>query len=120
MEFVQNGHHALRGRYLAYARPRDNRRGRLAFLLALFDPSVRRALGRYVTTILRHPGHLARRVHIQSFSIVQPVDIQPNGEMDTCDGCPNSTYWNGRLVPACRLEEYQIYGGPFTAIPRGA
>lgn len=120
MELVQNGHHALRGRYLAYSSPRESRRGRLAFLLGVFDPSLRRALRRYLATVARHPGLLARRVHIQSLSVVQPVDILPNGEMDTCDGCPNRTYWNGRLVPACRLEEYQIYGGPFTAIPRGA
>jgi len=46
------------------------------------------------------------------------VDILPNGEMDSCDGCPNRTYFEGRLVAACRLDEYQRYGAPVGAVPR--
>jgi hypothetical protein len=118
MELAQNASHALRGRYLAYTDPAQNRRGRLAFLLAPFDATLRRALARYVAAVVRNPGTLFRRLHIQSLSVVQPVDVLPNGEMDTCDGCPNRTFWQERLVPACRLEEYQLFGGPVSMVPR--
>ena len=28
------------------------------------------------------------------------------------------TYWNDRLVAACRLEEYLIYGAPISTVPK--
>lgn len=119
MELAQNVSHAARGRYLAYTDPAQNRRGRLAFLLAPFDATLRRALVRYVAAIVRNPATLFGRLFVQSLSIVQPVDVLPNGEMDTRDGCPNRTFWQERLVPACRLEEYQLFGGPVSMVPRG-
>ena len=118
MELVQNGSHFVKGSYLAYTSPRMNRRGWLAWLLALLDPALRRAFRRYVTMVLRHPGELCSRLYLQSISVVQPSDILPNGEMDACDGCPNATFWQHRLVPACRLEEYQMFGGPVSWVPR--
>ncbi len=118
MELAQNMSHMIRGRYLAYTSPRENRRGRLALLLAALDPSVRSALWRYLGAGLRHPSELFGRVHLQSISVVQPPDVLPNGERDMCDGCPNGTFWQHRLVPACRLEEYRIFGGPVAFVPR--
>jgi hypothetical protein len=118
MEILQNSYHMLRGRYLAYTSPKTTRHGRLTLLLSILDPCLRKALARYLASLVRHPRDIARRVHVQNISVVQPVDILPNGEMDTCDGCPNRTYWNERLVPACRLEEYKLYGGPAHAVPR--
>ncbi len=118
MEIVQNGHHALEGRYLGYADPRANRSGRLSLLFAAVDSELRTTARRYFGTLLRHPGELFRRLHVQSICVVQPVDILPNGEMDTCDGCPNRTYWQGGLVSSCRLEEYNRYGGPMYAVPK--
>ena len=118
MELLQNAHHAARGRYLAYGPPRANRLGKLTLLLGLVDPVLRRTAGRWLRGLVRHPGELLRPLHVQSFSVVQPVDIMPNGEMDTCDGCPNRTFFDGRLVPACRLDEYQRYGAPVGAVPR--
>ncbi len=119
-EVLQNGNHALKGRYLAFAPPRSSRSGRLALIgLGLLDRGVRRAAGRYLRAVLRRPAELRRRVHIQALSVVQPVDVLPTGETDTCDGCPNRTFWNDRLVPACRAEEYRSYGGPVRLVPRG-
>ena len=118
MELLQNAHHLWTGRYLAYSPPRANRLGRLTLLLGVVDPVLRRTALRYLGGALRHPGELLRRLHIQSISLVQPVDILPNGEMDNCDGCPNRTWFDGRLVPACRLDEYQRYGAPVRAVPR--
>jgi len=47
---------------------------------------------------------------------MQPHDILENGEQDECDGCPNKTYWNGRLISECRKEDYLLYGRPITSI----
>ena len=118
MELLQNGHHFLLGRYLAYTKPSLNRKGRSTLLLALIDKGLREALRRYVSEVVRRPSTLFRRAFIQSISVVQPVDILPTGEADTCDGCPNKTYWNGRLVSACRWEEYENYGAPLTMSPK--
>jgi hypothetical protein len=27
-----------------------------------------------------------------------------------CDSCPDMTYYEGRLVHSCRLDEYRLYG----------
>lgn len=118
MELLQNAHHFFSGRYLAYAPPRASRLGRLTLLLGVVDPVLRRTALRYLGGVLRHPRELLRTLHVQSISLVQPVDILPNGEMDNCDGCPNRTYFEGRLVPACRLDEYRRYGAPIRAVPR--
>jgi hypothetical protein len=117
IELIQNGHHALRGRYLAFAPPRMNRTGRTALLLALFDPAMRKTARRYLRNAGRRPKDLLRRLHVQTISVVQPVDVLPSGECDTCDGCPNATFWNDRLVPACRAEEYRMFGSPIRLVP---
>ena len=118
MELLQNGHHALRGRYLAFSDPRATRAGRLSLLLGTIDGSVRRAALRHMGAILKDPRRLLERLHVQAISVVQPVDIMPTGEADTCDGCPNRTFWQDRLVPACQAEEYRMFGGPVRVVPR--
>jgi hypothetical protein len=118
MEILQNAHHVLRGRYLAFSAPRANRAGRAALWLGLLDQSMRRVAGQYLRTVLRHPLELRRRLHIQTISAVQPVDVLPTGECDTCDGCPNKTFWQDRLVPACHAEEYRKFGAPVRLVPR--
>jgi hypothetical protein len=118
MEIIQSGYHAFNGRYLGYAHPKATSQGKLSLLLSVFDPELRRTARRYAATILRHPSELFRKLHVQNICVVQPTDILPNGEMDTCDGCPNKTYWKGALVSSCRLEEYRLYGGPVHAVPR--
>lgn len=118
MELLQTLHHVLRGRYLAFTRPRTSRSGRVALLLSLADRSMRRAAVRYTGTVLRHPAELFKKLHMQTISVVQPADVMPTGEYDTCDGCPNRTLWQDRLVPACRAEEYRQFGGPVRVVPR--
>lgn len=118
MELLQNIHHWFTGSYLAFAPPRMNRQGKLMLVFGLFDRELRKTAGRFFSSLWRDPAALFRRLHVQSISVVQPVDILDTGEMDYCDGCPNMTYWNERLVPACRLEEYLIYGAPITSVPR--
>jgi hypothetical protein len=118
MELMQSAHHFLRGTYLAFPRPRLNRQGRSAFLLALFDPDVRRALRAYLKAVARNPLTLFRRVYIQSINVEQAFDVLPNGEQDHCDGCPNKSLWNGQLVSACLLDEYRRWGGPAYLVPK--
>lgn len=117
-ELLQSGNHVLRGRYLAFASPRSSRSGRAALLLGLFDREVRRAAGRYLKNLVRRPSTIFRRLYVQSLSVVQPVDIVDNAEWDTCDGCPNKTFWNDALVPACRAYEYRCYGAPVRVVRR--
>ena len=51
---------------------------------------------------------------------MQPHDILRNGEQDECDGCPNKTVWEGRLVSECRKEDYLKFGSPIVTIPKCA
>jgi molybdenum cofactor biosynthesis enzyme MoaA len=118
MELMQSAHHWLKGTYLAFPRPGLNRCGRSTFFFALFDSEVRKALKAYAKAVLRSPATIFRRVYIQSMNIEQAFDVLPNGEQDHCDGCPNKTLWNDRLVSACILEEYLRYGGQAVLVPR--
>ncbi len=45
---------------------------------------------------------------------MQPQDVLPSGQQDMCDGCPNKTILDGRLVPMCRAEEYITFGDMVT------
>jgi hypothetical protein len=119
MELLQVAHHWLRGNYLAFPRPRLNRKAVFLFLFAFFDGEVRRALRTYLRGVLRHPGILGRRIYTQAINIEQAFDILPNGEQDHCDGCPNKTLWQDRLVSACVLDEYLKYGMQAVIVPKG-
>jgi pyruvate-formate lyase-activating enzyme len=118
MELVQNAHHFFTGKYLAYTKPRLYRAARSMLFFSLFDREIRLAAKRYLASVVRNPANIFRRLYLQSISVVQPVDILPTGESDNCDGCPNKTYWEGRLVSACRAEEYLKYGRPISAIKK--
>ena len=118
MEILQNGHHLFTGKYLAYTKPRLNRQAKPLFLMGLIDKGIRKAAARYCAEIFRNPLKIFEKLYVQSISVVQPTDILPSGELDTCDGCPNKTYWQGRLVSACRFDEYMMYGAPMTMSPK--
>jgi hypothetical protein len=118
MELIQNGHHALKGRFLSFAPPGSARKGRLLFLLSPWDRGIRRIMKRYLGSSFRRPADLVRRLHIQNIIVEQPIDVLETGEQDHCDGCPNKTPWRGRLISACALEPYIRFGAPITALPR--
>jgi len=118
MELLQNGYHAFRRRYLAFSPPRATSSGRSALLLGLIDGRMRRAARGFVAAAFANPTVLLRKLYLQTISVVQPVDILPTGECDRCDGCPNKTFWEDRLVPACRAEEYRKFGAPVRVVPR--
>jgi hypothetical protein len=109
MQVAQAGHHLFRGTYLAYmphmkATP-------LLFLMAPWDRAVRQAVKNWLSDGLRHPARLFSRIQVQTIGIIQAPDIQPNGQADMCDSCPDMTVWNGTLINSCRMDEYRLFGG---------
>ncbi len=109
MEVVQAGHHWFNGTYLAYTS--TSKIGGLVFLLWPWDKGVRQALGHRITDMFSHPKRFFKGVYVQSISIIQAPDILEDGRTDMCDSCPDITYYQGKLVNSCRMDEYRLYGG---------
>jgi hypothetical protein len=109
MELFQILHHVLWGTYVAY--PDMSRTGPAIFLTALFDAQVRKALRGFLRSALRDPLVLFRRVHTLSVAIIQAPDILSDGRVDMCESCPDMTYYQGKMVNSCRLDEYRQFGG---------
>ncbi|MEN8143562.1 MAG: radical SAM protein [Gemmatimonadota bacterium] len=111
MELMQAGHHFVRGRYLAYARPKSLRRGRAAlFFLSPLDRGVGRAASNFARAAVRNPLRALGRVHLQSVMIIQPADLLEDGRLSMCDGCPDMTVWKDELAWSCRLDEQMRFG----------
>jgi pyruvate-formate lyase-activating enzyme len=121
MEVTQTGHHLLTGRYMSYAPPVMLSAGRSAMLSAwMFDPGMRQAAGAWLGSMLRNPIDALSKQHFQAVVCIQPIDLLPDGRDNMCDGCPDITVHEGKLVWSCRLEEYRLYGSLLTATPRKA
>jgi len=116
VEIIQNVHHIFARKFLSFTSPKVNRKARLLFAFGAIDGAVRQALKSRFFHLLGHPRSLFQKISLQNFIVMQPHDILPNGEQDECDGCPNKTYWNGRLVSECRKEDYLLYGRPLTTV----
>jgi len=110
MEIIQNLHHLVFGRFVSFLKPWIYRNGWIIYLLFFFDKAVRQTFFKRNFSLLSNPLQLFSRLYLQAIIVMQPFDILPNGESDMCDSCPNMTWWNGRLVPECRMEEYINYG----------
>jgi len=113
MEAAQVGHHIWKKRYLAYLS--QAKIGGKIFLLSAWDKAVRDAWKSRFKDVLRHPGRIMDRMYIQSIGIIQAPDIQPNGQADMCDSCPDITIYDGKFINSCRMDEYRLFGG-FVAI----
>lgn len=121
MEMTQAGHHLWTGRYLSYAPPGALEAGRsLMAGGSLFDGRVRAAARRWLGSFLDNPLDALGTQHLQSVVCIQPIDIAPDGRDNMCDGCPDMTLHEGKLVWSCRLEEYRQFGTLVTAVPRAA
>ena len=111
MEGVQLGHHFFKGTWLSYTAPKLNRMGRLSMLLFfLIDKHIRKSMKHYLVTLFKRPWTLFDRVHMQTYTVIQPIDMLPDGRMSMCDGCPDMTVHDGELRWSCRLEEIKEYG----------
>ncbi len=119
MELAQTFHHLTSGRYLAYAAPRTLGHGRAMLLLCTLDRNLREVGARWLAAGARRPSRLLEKLHFQSVMIIQPADIDRDGAQNMCDGCPDMTVWNDRLVWSCRLEEPERYGDFVQMVPAG-
>jgi uncharacterized Fe-S cluster-containing radical SAM superfamily protein len=113
-EFLQVAHHFFYGTYLAYTRPCLSRNVQRLLPLALFNRSLRPPFWKW----LRNPADWLKPLYLQSFMIIQPVDVFPDGRISMCDGCPDSMVYDGRLVWKCRVDELQKFGGFIQCRPR--
>jgi len=117
MELAQAAHHLFRGTYLAYlASPRVTP---LAFLLGPWDAELRAARREWLRDCLRHPLRFVQPLRLQTYGIIQAPDVQPNGQADMCDSCPDMTFWQGELVHSCRMDEYRLFGELITVVGAG-
>jgi MoaA/NifB/PqqE/SkfB family radical SAM enzyme len=114
MEIMQTFYHLFNNKYLAYARPKDARKGRSMLLLSPFDKRIKKALFSY----LKNPLNIFRKLYYQSVMIIQPVDFLEDGRQNMCDGCPDITVWNGKLVWSCRMEEQLNFGHNLRSFPK--
>jgi organic radical activating enzyme/uncharacterized protein (DUF952 family) len=117
MEAAQAFHHLATGRYLAYTGPRALAHGRAMLLLSALDPHLRPIARRWLTAGIRKPSRLFAKLHFQSVMIIQPADVYADGRQNMCDGCPDMTVWNDRLVWSCRLEEPERFGDFVQMVP---
>ncbi len=115
MEIIQAGHHMLFDRYLAYSEPRMTKKGKSMLLLSPFDKKLRKTAKNF----LKNPLNIFKKLHYQSVMIIQPVDFLEDGRQNMCDGCPDITVWNGKLVWSCRMEELLKYGHNVRSYPKG-
>jgi MoaA/NifB/PqqE/SkfB family radical SAM enzyme len=105
MELAQAGHHVFLGTYQAYLT--SNKIGRRAFLLSLFDKKIWRTFKRY----LANPFNIFKPVYAQAVSIIQAPDLTCSQQEDMCDSCPDMTWYDGKLINSCRMDEYRKFGG---------
>lgn len=119
IEMAQVFHHLRHGRYLAYTDPKVHRRGRSMLLLSPFDSRLRKIAGNYFLAAVKNPLRLFSRLHYQSIMIIQPADILEDGAQNMCDGCPDMTVLDGKLVWSCRIEEPLRYGRFVHMVPHG-
>jgi MoaA/NifB/PqqE/SkfB family radical SAM enzyme len=114
MEIVQTAYHLLYDRYLSYTRPKMNKKGKSLLLLGLFDKKLRKAFWKF----FKNPLRIFRRLYYQSIMVIQPVDFLEDGRQSMCDGCPDITVWDGKLVWSCRMEEQLKYGHNLKTYPK--
>jgi hypothetical protein len=121
-ELIQTFSHIFTGTYLAYAEPKSLARGKIAsFLGGLIDKKkMRSSLVNVLGRILTNPRNLFRPAYIQSIMIIQPIDFEADGRQDMCDGCPDITVHEGKLVWSCRLEEMNNFGSFIQSVPKSA
>jgi pyruvate-formate lyase-activating enzyme len=117
MELSQTLHHLINGTYLAYTKPKMMQRGKTMLLLSPLDKGLARTASAYLHDVARSPGLLFKKLHFQSVMIIQPADFMVNGALSMCDGCPDITVWEDKLVWSCRMEELSNFGDWVRAVP---
>jgi hypothetical protein len=118
MELVMSTYHLRTGKYLSYASPKETGLGKSILLLWMFDKGARKSAKKYLGYLLKNPFRIFKKVHFQSIMFIQPVDFMQDGGQNMCDGCPDITVWNDKLVWSCRLEEPKKFGTFLRSVPK--
>jgi pyruvate-formate lyase-activating enzyme len=118
MELSQSLHHFTKGTYLAYTKPKVLGRAKSMLMLAPLDKGIARTASAYLHGVFRSPGQLFKKLHLQSVMIIQPADFMVNGALSMCDGCPDITVYDDKLVWSCRMEELINFGDWVRAVPQ--
>jgi hypothetical protein len=79
---------------------------------------MRQAFRTWWGDVVRHPGRLFDGIYIQSIGIIQAPDLQGDGRADMCDSCPDMTYYDGKLINSCRMDEYRLFGGFLSVVDK--
>ncbi|MGA2296193.1 MAG: radical SAM protein [FCB group bacterium] len=118
MEIVQTFKHIFTGSYLAYGEPQWQKRGRYYFLFSPLDKGIRNTARNYFRAFIDNTKAFFSRVYYQTILIIQPSEYFANGDTNMCDGCPDITVWNDKLVWSCRLEEQYKWGQNVRVVPK--
>ena len=118
MELAQTFHHLRHGHYLAYTEPKIHRRGKAMLMLSPIDGKMRAIAKNYFLSAMSNPIRFFKRLRFQSIMIIQPIDVLEDGTQNMCDGCPDMTVLNGKLVWSCRIEEPLQYGCFVHTVPK--
>lgn len=119
IELIMSAYHLKNDRYLSYASPKTLRTGRSAlFTLWPFDKGLRKTGKNYLKHLLRNPFRIFQRLHMQSIMFIQPVDCLEDGRQSMCDGCPDITVYDDKLVWSCRMEELKNFGTFLRTVPK--
>jgi len=120
MEYVQYAHHLFLGTWLSYSSLKYLGLGRsTTALFSLVDRGTRKINKRYLSSLVNDAKSIRDSLYLQTFTIIQPVDMMADGRANMCDGCPDMTVHNGQLYWSCRLEEVKTYGCFVHAVPKG-
>jgi hypothetical protein len=87
---------------------------KLLLIFGAIDREMRKTFLSFLGALIKNPLHFFKKVSVQSILVLQPQDVLPSGKQDLCDGCPNKTIHNGRLVSMCRTEEFISFGDMIT------
>ncbi len=117
MEMSQSLHHLTKGSYLAYTHPRVLGRAKSMLALSGLDSGLARTSGAYLRDVVRSPLKAFQSLHMQSVMIIQPADMMPSGALSMCDGCPDITVYDDKLVWSCRMEELINFGDWIRPVP---
>ncbi len=118
MELIQTVKHLFTDKYLAYSHPRMQKNALIYLPLIIFDNGLRKVFKNYFKQIFINPISFFSGLAYQTVLIIQPADIYEDGRVNMCDGCPDITVWNNRLVWSCRMEELNNWGQNVRVVPR--
>jgi len=117
MELSQTLHHLMNGSYLAYTHPKVLGHAKSMLALSPLDSGMAGTAGAYMRDVARAPWKAFSKLHMQSVMIIQPADMMQNGALSMCDGCPDITVYDNKLVWSCRMEELINFGDWIRPVP---